>query len=391
MFRLPIFASVLVMCGVLSESQAYELGGELGVDYRYFPDDAQFSEQLDLSGFEYYLKPRLRIKQGDTSFVFEPVLRKGRQSGYRDYFDVGELYWSKSGRNSAFRFGFVKEFWGVTESRNIVNLFNQVNLIEDFDQKNKLGQFTVNYSYIGTSGEFSVYWLPYFRKRDFPDQTQRFLLSPPVAKGNSSFEGTSSSGVKDIAVKYSSSFGLWDIGASYFRGLDREPWLLSRSTGDSSQAVYLLTNRFNLESQYTGDNLLVKSEVSFSRNNIDNYFSSVLGLEYTFYQVFDSNLDVGLLAEYLYSDRRDISADLFEDDFFTAVRFGFNDVGDSDILIGVLVDQPTREKIIQFEFNTRIKNSWNIELKGTVFSDTQDTLMSLSEDSLIRATISYHF
>lgn len=56
-------------------------------------------------------------------------------------------------------------------------------------------------------------------------------------------------------------------------------------------------------------------------------FALVGGFEYTFGNVGGSGLDIGVLGEYLYDDRDELSLSGLQSDDFTGVRLGFNDLG----------------------------------------------------------------
>ena len=56
------------------------------------------------------------------------------------------------------------------------------------------------------------------------------------------------------------------------------------------------------------------------------------GFEYTFVGIMDTALDLGVLSEYHYDDRDELSMSIFQDDIAIGARLAFNDVQSSEAL-----------------------------------------------------------
>ena len=65
------------------------------------------------------------------------------------------------------RLGIGKVFWGVTESRHLVDTINQSDGVEDIDGEAKLAQPMATLSWIRDWGVVELLVLPYFRERTF--------------------------------------------------------------------------------------------------------------------------------------------------------------------------------------------------------------------------------
>jgi hypothetical protein len=60
--------------------------------------------------------------------------------------------------------GANKVFWGVTESRHLVDIINQTDLVEDIDEEQNLGQPMVNLLLQRDWGQLDFYLKPWFRE-----------------------------------------------------------------------------------------------------------------------------------------------------------------------------------------------------------------------------------
>ena len=71
------------------------------------------------------------------------------------------------------RFGVDKVFWGRTESRHLVDVVNQTDLIEYPDEEEKLGQPMLRLTLPRAWGVADIFFLPYFRERTFAGRDGR--------------------------------------------------------------------------------------------------------------------------------------------------------------------------------------------------------------------------
>ncbi|NIP75689.1 MAG: hypothetical protein GTN90_06820, partial [Xanthomonadales bacterium] len=109
------------------------------------------------------------------------------QSG-RSHADLREANWLRIGDGWDLVAGIDKVFWGVTESRHLVDIVNQDDRVEDIDGEDKLGQPMLNLNLLRDWGTVSLFVLPGFRERAFPDRGDRLRGSLPVAEGDATFD-----------------------------------------------------------------------------------------------------------------------------------------------------------------------------------------------------------
>ena len=101
-------------------------------------------------------------------------------------------------------------FWGVTESKHVVDIINQTDLTENIDGETKLGQPMVNFALVQSWGTIDVFALLGFRERRFFGPHSRPGLGIPVAIENPIYESGAGRRHIDFAVRWSHSLGAWD-------------------------------------------------------------------------------------------------------------------------------------------------------------------------------------
>jgi hypothetical protein len=200
------------------------------------------------------------------------------------------------------------------------------------------------------------------------------------------------------AIRWSKSIAEWDIGLSYFYGTNRTPTITPEinASGKLTQLFpyYETIHQAGLDVQYTKGSWLWKLE-AIVRDGQQNktFFAGTGGLEYTFYNVFDGGLDIGLVTEYLYDSRGRNGQTFFQDDIMAGLRFGLNDEQSTEVLAGVIFDRTSKAKFYNIEASRRFGKSFKLELEARFFSgaDPHDFAFFLRQDDHIRAQLSYHF
>ena len=366
-----------------------QLSGSLGLQQNYFWDEPKFVDQKSNNSPERRVEPEIRWRGGDHAFSFKAFGRAGSDDEERNHADIRELHWSYDNDFADINAGINIVYWGVTESWHLVNVINQVDLVENIDQDEKLGQPMINASIIRDWGNVSLYWLPLFRERVYPAAEGRNRTSPPVDNGSARYLHTDKNGNRDYAIRYSHYIGDVDIGLHWFDGIGREPFLQISDDSSSLIPVYSEIRQAGLDVQLTIDAWLWKLEAISNKNIYNNYVASVGGFEYTFFQSFDSNADVGILIEYIYDDRGETSS-VFSRDIFLGTRVAFNDQQDTAILLGAIVDKETRETVVKLEASRRLGRQFTLELEGSLFSRANHSFLSYEKDSMVSLRLDWH-
>lgn len=385
--------ALLAACAAGAEDGAWS--GNVAGELQLFPqnpaDDHQHRHGLSLS-----LSPRYYREWPDRgqSFSFEPFLRLDPRDAERTHADIRELYWEKVADTWELRLGINKVFWGVTESQHLVDIINQTDFVEDVAGEEKLGQPMLNLALIRNWGTIDLFILPGFRERTFPSREGR--LRPPLPVDEADYESGAGKGHVDWAVRWSRSAGSWDIGIAHFQGTAREPRFRPRLDGWSGLKLapyYEQIRQTSLDLQYTTGAWLWKLEAIVRNDRIDTFTAFTGGFEYTFYGVFGTALDVGLLAEYLYDSRGRNDQSPFENDLFLGTRIGWNDKQNTQLLLGGIFDVESGAMFVGLEASRRLGQDWKLSVKGRLFAgfEPNDPAVAFEKDDHLKVELAWYF
>lgn len=372
-----------------------EFSGFVSYEARWFPNDAQFPEQLHGLQNSIAIEPEWILENGDHQFSLIPFARIDSRDNDRTHVDIREAYWLYIQDEWELLVGFNREFWGVTESRHLVNVLNQIDQVENIDEEDYLGQAMINLSIQKDLGRFSLYVLPLFRERTFAGNDGRLRSPLVVDEDEAEYDSGAEQLHTDLAFRYSHYLGDWDFGASYFYGTGREPTL--RLNNDASRLIpfYDIINQIGLDVQYTNEEWLWKFEGIIREGQGDTFAATVFGFEYTFFQVRDSDADFGVLVEHLYDDRDEIDAPVtaLENDLFLGMRYTFNDIQDTSFLAGGIIDLEDESYSMRLEAERRIGDSFKVELEGQLFTNSRDDSLTAAfkDDDFIQLSVSKYF
>ncbi len=389
-----VFTLIYPIWVAASDLDELDVSGFIGTETRIFFEDAQFFGQGGHGEVSLVLSPEFRYaaNKGTHKFSFGPFARIDSRDQERSHFDIREAYWLASYEDFEILLGFNRVFWGVAESRHLINIINQVDLVEDIDQEDFLGQPMINLRTYQNFGQVDLFVLPGFRERTFPGEKGRFRFSLPI---DNNPKYTSSYGQKhiDVALRYSHYFGNWDVGAYYFYGTGREPRFILDHQGDKLRPVYDIIHQGGVDMQYTRDAWLYKFEGIVQSGRGQTFAAMVAGAEFTFYQVFDS-ADIGILLEYLYDGRSSFQPPtIFENDIFVGFRLALNDAHDTSVLAATMYDPSSGEIFINIEAERRLGQNFAMEIQARFFtgSDASDANFAFAHDDYIRFNLAYYF
>ena len=387
---------VLAVWPVETWSQSVNFSPEIALEGRTFFQEPQFPDQFNSFQGGLILSGNARWTSADRSLrlVFEPYLRWDSEDDERTYGDIREL--SLAYRRGAWDLflGVGQVFWGVAESRNVVDVINQFDTLEDFDQGEKLGQPMVRIANRSTLGTFELYYLPYFRAQNFPGSEGRLRFGPVVDTERAEYARAGEAWAGELALRYAHRFGDLDLGLHLFDGTDRQPIIRVDPEGLRGIPFYPERKQAGVDLQYTRGPWLLKKEAVWAEVSRDSFFSTVAGLEFTFFDVARLGFDLGVIAEYLY-DNRDLNRSpltLFEDDLFAGFRVTLNDVQDTELLLGAIVDRRENAIIGSVEWQRRLGSRALLEIEGRYLSAGRDPLISpLAEDSHLTLRLTRYF
>ncbi|MFM9863255.1 MAG: hypothetical protein ACKVRO_06580 [Micropepsaceae bacterium] len=352
-----------------TQADELEFSGYVAGEVRIYPAEPKFPAQHDNTfSPSLALQPELRWKLDEQStLTLIPFGRIDADDDERTHWDIREANWLYNAGDWDLRVGLSKVFWGVAESRHLVDIINQTDLVESLDEEDKLGQPMVNLNVITGFGTWSAFVLPYFRERTFAGPQGRPGFPLRIAEELTVFESGDEERHVDFALRWQERVGNFDIGLSHFHGTGREPRLVPTLVPGGPVLVphYDQIDQTGLDVQATFDAWLLKLEAIVRAGQGDTFFAATAGFEYTLYQVFDSSADLGLISEY-HHDGRDAFAPftIFNNDVMVGARLAFNDQDDTSFLGGAIFDVEKQTTLATVEFATRIAEGWKLEIEG---------------------------
>lgn len=394
-----LVALICVFFHTLIFAEPIEVSGFIAPDIRYYWNESNSNANDYNTEFSFILNPEFRYQPNEANwrFTFVPFFRFATEDDERTHGDIRELYWALRGDKTDVLIGINKVFWGVAESRHLVDVINQIDQVEDIDEEDRLGQTMVSINRLTEIGVFELFVLPGFRPRNFSDEDGRLRGLIPIDDSSEEFETGAEEMHIDVALRYSNTFGEWDIGASLFHGISREPRLLPNATFSRLIPHYDTVTQVSTDIQYTHEAWLWKFEALYREGHGRPFWAAVGGFEYSLYQIFESNSDLGLLMEY-HKDQRgtngvEVPLTTFDDDVFIGARWAWNDVQDTAFLIGAIVDIRDGNTLFNFEAERRIGEHFVLSLDVRAFFnvDKRDILKPLENDDFAQLRLARYF
>lgn len=408
-------------CLSLTGAPSYggDIRGNISTEFTWFtsqndePDSWQFGSGV-AADIELYQQIADNI-----SLTLRPFVRIDQHDDKRTHADLREFILTTNGDNWEFSGGLGQVFWGVTESRNPVDVINQIDNLESVDGSDKLGQLMLNVKWFSDFGDVEIYALPHFRERRFASADGRPFTGFTVSD-DAQFESTDGDEHLDTAIRWSRSFDSWDLGLHYFNGTSRDPALIPISTTELTPR-YQQMQQVGIDALGLYGDLTAKLElVQKSGDEFTDHAEAVTGIEYTFVGllsplqendllpanwcdgdsvnpvkvlVCNDRMDLGVVLEYLWDERGENATQLFQNDFLAGLRFAFNDERSSDALLGIIQDLDHGSTSLSLEASTRLYESFRLSTELRVFSNTSDDpfLSALDDEDFLRLDLAYFF
>lgn len=387
---------------------AWEVRGEVGLEGRYFPHEGP-EVKWHGNGSAYVRAEVLHDwNQGRDLFTFIPYGRVDEYDERRTHGDIQELSWIHVGNGWESRVGIRKVFWGVTEGRNLVDIINQTDQVDQVDGEEKLGQPMINLSWAPRWGTLDFFVLPGFRERTYPGEDGRPRFPIVVAEDEAAYESPAENERVDFAARGQFFIGDLELAVSHFSGTSREPRLIPNAAlvspavaaqpdfEDRLIPAYDVIDQTGIELLWPQGGWLWKFE-AISRSGQGDGFDPQRGLfaggderfeaatggfEYTQVGILDTAMDLGWIVEYLWEeDRETLSRSPFEHDWLVGQRFTFNDTAGTEVLWTLIHDPHSEEKMVNLEASRRLGSDFKVSLEGRAYTDTGEPL---TEAELLR-------
>ena len=381
--------SLLMICILFSQLIVGEIIGELSFDNRYFFNAGLQEQKKNHTSFTF--SPEIFKDDSNRIFHFKAKLRKDSEDSGRNLNDIQELYLINILEDKEIKFGVSKEFWGVTETSHRVDIINQTDFTEGFDGEEKLGQPMIKISLERQWGLLDIYTLLGFRERNFSGNKGRLRLPLSINKKDSLYSSSSKNKRVDFAIRWSNYYDDFDIAISHFSGTSREPrFLPSANEFNELVPVYDVIDQSGLEIQYLLDSLAIKGEVISRSGQGERFTAATYGFEYTQVGVLQTRIDLGWVVEFNHDDRLESSP------FVLGTRLSFNDIYDSQILSGFIVNDKSKELGFLLEASRRIGECCMLSIEGVYFDDTDEDngqkklFQAFKQDDFLRAEFIYY-
>ena len=394
---LSMTALALIQCiACASLSLAHDFSGYVAAEGRLFLHDPLYPGQKK-NNASFAIQPEYYHEwENGSSFIFVPFARIDSADSERTHFDTRELNYLWLNDLWELRVGIGKVFWGVTEFVHLVDIINQTDLVEDIDGEDKLGQPMINLSIPRDWGTIDLFVLPYFRERTYPGLNGRLRSSLVVDTGSPAYESSDEERHTDFAVRYSHSVGDWDFGVYNFNGTGREPTLL-RSINESGEPVlipfYHQINQTGIDLQVVKGSWLWKLETIYRTGQGDDFIAVEGGFEYSFVNMAQTGVDLGVIGEYAYDDRGDDATTPFQNDVIFGLRLALNDAASSELLAWFSQDLKSSSHTVGLEVSRRFSDNWrlSIEARALIDPSEDDLLYSMRDDDFVRLEMAYYF
>ncbi|MEM9226468.1 MAG: hypothetical protein AAGA45_00730 [Verrucomicrobiota bacterium] len=374
-----------------------EFTGYFEAQIRYFPETPLSPKQHNGPDLSLAAEPEYYYEwpSGEWSFTGKLFGRLDSQDPNRTHFDVREFNFLTFGDDWELLVGVGKVFWGVTESRHVVDIINQTDLVENPDEEEKLGQPMIKFDWIQDWGTLSFFYLPYFRERTFPGPQGRLRTIPYVDEHQSQYESSLAQWHPDLAIRWAHYFDDIDIGLYYFYGTSRDPVFTPGQRGGEPVLIpnYNLMHQVGLDLQYTVDAWLWKFEGIVRSGKGQHFQAFTGGFEYTFYGLFESDADLGTLVEYSYHSLQNQAVTPFENDIFAGLRLTLNDEWDTTILAGPVIDADSGSTSVRLEAERRLDDHWKLFFEAQTFNDipANNQFASFRRDSFVSLSLRWYY
>lgn len=315
--------------------------------------------------------PKWRLDDNaNNSVVLDVFARHDFSDDSRTHEDVREAMWQHVSGAQEWRAGIGEVFWGVVESRHLVDIVNQRDFLERFDGDAKLGQPMVNWTLHGENNNLDIFVLPYFRELEFPGPGGR--LRSPLPMAPALYDSDAGNRHVDAAFRWQYLAAGADFSLSYFNGTSRQPKynFVYHNNQPMIQPEYFQLSQWGLEAQKSIGNCLLKGEAIY-RDADPSSWAGVAGFEYTLNNI--GNGDLGLVLEYLRDTAKTTPEETFNDDLFMGLRYSSNALSSTYILAGLYQDRLNGGRIFKLEANTRLSDKFTMTLEAWRF----DQLSSL--------------
>jgi len=326
----------------------------------------------------------------DIDYLYDP------KDTNRRYIYIKEAKVNLSYDDYDINFGQMIEFWGALEVYNITDTFNPSMIIKDPLSKEKLGNLGAEYIRYFDDSELSFTLKFLESKVDFPYSNSIYYFFPKDTHLKTDLTQISLYR-PTLFMKYNATYEddfTFDYAFMIQNGYDFQKKTYFDSTINTlNTSLYYATKISTFDTlMYDGWLVKLESSLTYSEDlDISHYLHSGLGVEYGYDSIFGGDNSLILIGEYYRYIQLSHSLlnelDLFQiyqNDIFIGGRFAFNDVGDSSLTLGMLIDVEYTESLATIVYSTRLNDESKLILKAVSINPSKISNISQQRDTLFR-------
>jgi hypothetical protein len=385
--------SFIIIFLLTSSLIAGDIQVDLTLESRIFQNDGlqPVQKQFDAAAI-FKLEYVHDFEDRDDRLAFTPFLRAQLQDDERSHFDIRELYWERIGTDWEFKLGVGQEYWGVTEFVHLINVINQVDSLESIDEEEKLGELMMKFTWLPEFGQFDFFILPGFRQREFPGEKGRLRFPFVIDGDDAEYESSREEKYVDFAMRYTQTFDSLDLGVSMFHGTQRDAQIRFSTTKNKMVPYYAKSTQLGVDAQYAWEDWLFKGEWMSRKIDKQEHNAFTGGVEYTLVRIFNTDMDLGLIGEGSWQNKRD-QYSFFSDEIIFGQRLAFNNELGTEILSGVIYDVHHSSTLLSIEASTRLNNSIRLSVEGRIYQniDNQDPLKLFEDEDYLNIECTWYF
>lgn len=390
--------ALLLTAFAVPATAATSLGGWITAEGTWFAEEGAFVGQDYQASAALAAAPELRA-DWDGGRQQVRVIAFGRidqRDDERTHADLREASWLYAGQGWEGWLGVRQVFWGVTESRHLVDVVNQVDLVEDVRESAKLGQPMASLALIRDWGGVELHALAGFRERTFPGVEGRLRPAVPIAVDDPIYDADGAARHLGVAARATRRWRELDAGVSVFHGTVRDP-RLEAAVVDGALALrphYDVVDQIGVDVQWTTRFLLLKAEAIQRGGQGAAFAALVAGVEHPWPGIAGTSWDLDLFAEYAWDERGADATTPYQDDLFLAARLRRNDAADTRFTVGGYYDTTFGSVFGVIEAQWRLSSQFTAAVRGLLFLDVpaDDVQLSgLARDDQVQVTVTWHF
>jgi hypothetical protein len=371
-----------------------EAGGFVAAEGRLFVQSPKYPGQETGNGVSLVVEPRLELKGDRHSVLLQPFYRLDPTDERRSHADLREARYRLLLEHFEFSAGAGIFNWGVLEAHRPGDVMNQSDFVESIDGSVKLGQPFAELGWIGEAASLKLYYLPYFRERTFPGIRGRPRFGAVVDTDHPQFETELRQLQPSGAARFTLNAGELDLGASIFSGLSREPRFILELTSGQVAPRYELMHQGSVDVQLTIDALTFKAEgfVRLWSTRLRVFGGGAVGIDYTFFKLFNE-ASLTLAAEFFFDTRPlDAPITFYDHDVFAGLRFALNDVANTELTAGAVVDVFDQSTFVRVQLSRRLAEHFKVFLDANLYFGTPGKLTtSFVRDNFGQLRLAYFF